>query len=416
MSEVISFPGLGLSFDVSRVAFSIGGYNIYWYGITFALGFLVGMWYFHLRARKLGIHPYDGLDVLLWAVVGGVIGARTYFVIFQWDMYKDNLLKVFAFREGGLAIYGGVIGAVLVGWIACRIKKVPFLPVLDGGLTGLLLAQAVGRWGNFFNCEAFGCNTTLPWGMTSNTISRYLFNMADTLAAQGITVDPTVPVHPTFFYEFLWNLLGFLLLAFVLTPRRTYDGQVSLGYMAWYGLGRFFIEGLRTDSLMLGQFRVSQMLALYLCIGSLAAMAAFYIRHKKNPAVLYVDTEESRARMAKVDAELSKDGKESSDGEAPAEEASLPEEETSGTSPEEAADAPAEGEAQPEEAADAPAEGEPLPEAPEDEAEPPADEPAPEPDATPEPLPSGSTGENLVSMLEDALLDGEDGQDTKDKG
>ncbi len=308
MAEIISFPGLGLSFEVSRVAFSIGSYNIYWYGITFALGFLVGMYYFHLRARSLGIHPYDGLDVLLWAVIGGVVGARAYFVIFQWEMYRDNLLKIFAFREGGLAIYGGVIGAVVVGWIACRVKKTPFLPVLDGGLTGLLLAQAVGRWGNFFNCEAFGSNTTLPWGMTSDTISRYLFNMADTLAAQGVLVDPTVPVHPTFFYEFVWNLLGFLLLAFVLTPRRRYDGQVSLGYMAWYGLGRFFIEGLRTDSLMLGSYRVSQLLALALCVGSVLLMAVLWLRTRKVPAVLYADTEASRQRMAKVDAELSKNG------------------------------------------------------------------------------------------------------------
>ena len=315
MAEIISFPGLGLSFEVSRVAFSIGSYNIYWYGITFALGFLVGMYYFHLRARSLGIHPYDGLDVLLWAVIGGVVGARAYFVIFQWEMYRDNLLKIFAFREGGLAIYGGVIGAVVVGWIACRVKKTPFLPVLDGGLTGLLLAQAVGRWGNFFNCEAFGSNTTLPWGMTSDTISRYLFNMADTLAAQGMLVDPTVPVHPTFFYEFVWNLLGFLLLAFVLTPRRKYDGQVSLGYMAWYGLGRFFIEGLRTDSLMLGSYRVSQLLALALCAGSVLLMAVLWLRTRKVPAVLYVDTEASRQRMAKVDAELSKNG---GGGDAPA--------------------------------------------------------------------------------------------------
>ncbi|MCI8816966.1 MAG: prolipoprotein diacylglyceryl transferase [Angelakisella sp.] len=316
MAEIISFPGLGLSFEVSRVAFSIGSYNIYWYGITFALGFLVGMYYFHLRARSLGIHPYDGLDVLLWAVIGGVVGARAYFVIFQWEMYRDNLLKIFAFREGGLAIYGGVIGAVVVGWIACRVKKTPFLPVLDGGLTGLLLAQAVGRWGNFFNCEAFGSNTTLPWGMTSDTISRYLFNMADTLAAQGMLVDPTVPVHPTFFYEFVWNLLGFLLLAFVLTPRRRYDGQVSLGYMAWYGLGRFFIEGLRTDSLMLGSYRVSQLLALALCAGSVLLMAVLWLRTRKVPAVLYVDTEASRQRMAKVDAELSKNG--GGGGDAPA--------------------------------------------------------------------------------------------------
>lgn len=309
MSEIVSFPGLGLSFEISRVAFSIGSYNIYWYGITFALGFLAGMWYFHLRARRLGVHPYDGLDVLLWAVIGGMVGARLYFVAFQWDMYKDNLLKIFAFREGGIAIYGGVIGSVLTGWIVCRIKKARFLPILDGGLTGLLLAQAIGRWGNFFNQEAFGCNTVLPWGMTSNTVSRYLFNMADSLAAQGVMVDPTVPVHPTFFYEFCWNLLGFLLLAFVVTPRRKYDGQVSLCYMAWYGLGRFFIEGLRTDSLMWGAFRVSQVLALVLCAGSLLILAVTELRRRKDPAafVLYVDTEESRERMAKVDAELAKE-------------------------------------------------------------------------------------------------------------
>lgn len=308
MTETVAFPGLGLSFEISRVAFSIGGYPIYWYGITFASGFVLGMLYFHLRARKLGIHPYDGLDVLLWAVIGGMIGARAYYVAFQWEMYKDNLIKVFAFREGGIAMYGGVIGSVLAGYIAARAKKAKFLPILDGGLTGLLLAQAVGRWGNFFNNEAFGCNTTLPWGMTSNTISRYLFNMSDTLAQRGILVDPTVPVHPTFFYEFAWNLLGFLLLAFVLTPRRRYDGQVSLGYMAWYGLGRFFIEGLRTDSLMLGSFRVSQLLAALLFTGSVLIMAALHFRYKKAPAVLYVDTEASRERIAKVDAEENKKG------------------------------------------------------------------------------------------------------------
>lgn len=309
MSEIVSFPGLGLSFEISRVAFSIGSYSIYWYGITFALGFLAGMWYFHRRARQLGVHPYDGLDVLLWAVIGGMVGARLYFVAFQWDRYKDNLLKIFAFREGGIAIYGGVIGAVLTGWIVCKLKKTRVLPVMDGGLTGLLLAQAIGRWGNFFNQEAFGCNTTLPWGMTSKTVSWYLFNMSDTLAAQGVLVDPTVPVHPTFFYEFCWNLLGFLFLAFFVTPRRKYDGQVSLCYMAWYGLGRFFIEGLRTDSLMWGSFRVSQMLALVLFAGSLLILAVQELRRRKAPEtfVLFADTEESRERMAQVDAELAKE-------------------------------------------------------------------------------------------------------------
>lgn len=369
MSEIVSFPGLGLNFEISRVAFSIGNYSIYWYGITFALGFVVGMWYFHLRARKLGIHPYDGLDILLWAVVGGVAGARLYYVAFQWEMYKDNLLKIFAFREGGLAIYGGVIGAALTGWIACKVKKTRFLPVLDGGLTGLLLAQAVGRWGNFFNCEAFGCNTTLPWGMTSNTIARYLFNMSDTLAAQGIVVDPSLPVHPTFFYEFCWNLLGFLLLAFVVTPRRRYDGQVSLCYMAWYGLGRFFIEGLRTDSLMLGFFRVSQLLALVLCAGSVLLLAVLHLRYKKDASafVLYADTEESKARMAKVDAEMEKDGKKGGEeapapeeGENGAPETAGPEEEPATETEEQPEESPGAADGEPAEAAGAP---EPEPEA-----------------------------------------------------
>ena len=307
MSEIVSFPGLGLSFEISRVAFSIGSYSIYWYGITFALGFLAGMWYFHRRARQLGVHPYDGLDVLLWAVIGGMVGARLYFVAFQWDRYKDNLLKIFAFREGGIAIYGGVIGAVLTGWIVCKLKKTRVLPVMDGGLTGLLLAQAIGRWGNFFNQEAFGCNTTLPWGMTSKTVSWYLFNMSDTLAAQGVLVDPTVPVHPTFFYEFCWNLLGFLFLAFFVTPRRKYDGQVSLCYMAWYGLGRSWIEGLRTDSLYFFStgLRVSQVLAIVLFLAAGAALV-YQLRRPHSPEELWVN----RRRAQKQAQAAAQDGEE----------------------------------------------------------------------------------------------------------
>ncbi|MEG1943777.1 MAG: prolipoprotein diacylglyceryl transferase, partial [Angelakisella sp.] len=222
MTETLSFPGLGLSFELSRVAFWIGDFPIYWYGITFATAFLLGLLYFHFSARRVGIHPYEGLDAVLWAIIGGVIGARAYFVIFQWDaMYKENPMKIFAFREGGLAIYGGVIGAILVGLIACHIKKLPPLPMLDVGMPALLLGQAIGRWGNFFNIEAFGCNTELPWGMTSKTIENFLArpDVVDELAKLGQTANPFVPVHPTFFYEFVWNLLGFLLLAFVLTPR-----------------------------------------------------------------------------------------------------------------------------------------------------------------------------------------------------
>ncbi|MEG2087672.1 MAG: prolipoprotein diacylglyceryl transferase [Angelakisella sp.] len=315
MTELLTFPGLGLSFELSRVAFWLGSFPIYWYGLTFAAAFLLGLGYFYSASRKVGIHPDQGLDPLLMAIIGGVIGARVYFVIFQWDaLYKDNPMKVFAFREGGLAIYGGVIGAILVGAIACRIKKIPLFPMLDVGLPALLLGQAVGRWGNFFNIEAFGCNTSLPWGMTSNSIQNYLSNptVVSELNKLGQVVDPTMPVHPTFFYEFIWNLLGFLLLAFVLTPRRRYDGQVTLSYIVWYGLGRFFIEGLRTDSLVTempwGTIRVSQYLAILGCIAALALMVYLGIkaRHDNRPAWLglYADTDISRGRMQAADDEL----------------------------------------------------------------------------------------------------------------
>ncbi|MEG0853524.1 MAG: prolipoprotein diacylglyceryl transferase, partial [Angelakisella sp.] len=312
MTETLSFPGLGLTFELSRVAFWIGEFPIYWYGITFATAFILGLCYFHFSARRVGIHPYEGLDAILWAIIGGVIGARAYFVIFQWEaMYKANPIKIFAFREGGLAIYGGVIGAILVGLIACRMKKLPPLPMLDVGLPALLLGQAIGRWGNFFNIEAFGGNTDLPWGMTSKSIETFLARpeVVDELAKLGQTVNPFVPVHPTFFYEFLWNLLGFLVLAFVLTPRRRYDGQVTLWYMAWYGLGRAFIEGLRTDSLVTatpwGMIRVSQYLAIAGFVASVILLIVLgrKARSENRPAWmgLFADSEASAALMCRGD-------------------------------------------------------------------------------------------------------------------
>ncbi|MEG1943218.1 MAG: prolipoprotein diacylglyceryl transferase, partial [Angelakisella sp.] len=185
--------------------------------------------------------------------------------------------------------------------IACHIKKLPPLPMLDVGMPALLLGQAIGRWGNFFNIEAFGGNTELPWGMTSKTIENFLArpDVVDELAKLGQTANPFVPVHPTFFYEFVWNLLGFLLLAFVLTPRRRYDGQVALGYMAWYGLGRAFIEGLRTDSLVTGtpwgMIRVSQYLAIAGFVVSLILLVYFgkKARSENRPAWmgLFADSE-----------------------------------------------------------------------------------------------------------------------------
>ena len=319
--EILRFPGLGWELPISRVALSIGNLDIYWYGVIIAVGFGLGLWVYLSHNRTCGIHPDEGLDIILWAIVG----ARAYYVAFQWDNYKDNLKEIFNLRGGGLAIYGGIIGALIVAFIVCRIKKLPMLPVADAAFPGVMLGQAIGRWGNFFNMEAFGTNTTLPWGMTSDTISAYLSRHQAALAAQGIMVDPTLPVHPTFLYESLWNLIGVAILLLWLFPRRSYDGQITLGYTAWYGLGRFFVEGLRTDSLMWGSVRVSQALGgvlfivaaglmLFIFLRGRKPMTLEYIEGQKKPRFTlgrYVDTKESRERIAALDAKLAekKNGK-----------------------------------------------------------------------------------------------------------
>lgn len=323
--EILRFPGLGWEIPISRVAISIGSLEIYWYGVIIAVGFGLGLWVYLSHNRSCGIHPDEGLDIILWSMLGAIVGARAYYVAFQWDHYKDNLKEIFNLRGGGLAIYGGIIGALIVAFIVCRSKKLPMLPVADAAFPGVMLGQAIGRWGNFFNMEAFGTNTTLPWGMTSDTISNYLSRHQAALLAQGVVVDPAMPVHPTFLYESLWNLIGVAVLLLWLFPRRSYDGQITLGYTAWYGLGRFFVEGLRTDSLMWGSVRVSQALGGVLFIVAAGLMLAIflwsrkpmtleYIEGEKKPRFVlrrYVDTEESRQRMAMLDRKLAekKNGK-----------------------------------------------------------------------------------------------------------
>ena len=323
--EILRFPGLGWEIPISRVAVSIGSLEIYWYGVIIAVGFGLGLWVYLSHNRSCGIHPDEGLDIILWSMLGAIVGARAYYVAFQWDHYKDNLKEIFNLRGGGLAIYGGIIGALIVAFIVCRSKKLPMLPVADAAFPGVMLGQAIGRWGNFFNMEAFGTNTTLPWGMTSDTISNYLSRHQAALLAQGVMVDPSLPVHPTFLYESLWNLIGVAVLLLWLFPRRSYDGQITLGYTAWYGLGRFFVGGLRTDSLMWGSVRVSQALGGVLFIVAAGLMLAIflwsrkpmtleYIEGEKKPRFVlrrYVDTEESRQRMAMLDRKLAekKNGK-----------------------------------------------------------------------------------------------------------
>ncbi len=260
--HTVSFPKLGLSFDLNPIAFSIGGINVTWYGIIIAAGILLALLMAFKNCKRFGVNGDKLVDVVIGGLIGGVVGARAYFVIFSWDMYKDNLSSIWHTWEGGMAIYGGVIGAFLVGIIVARIHKMRILPVMDLAALGFLIGQGIGRWGNFVNGEAFGSNTNLPWGMTGDRIVAYLSDSDNisTLTQLGVTVDPNAPVHPCFLYESIWCLLGFVLL-YLYSKHRRFDGEIFILYLGWYGFERMIVEGLRTDSLLIGNIRVSQLLA-----------------------------------------------------------------------------------------------------------------------------------------------------------
>ncbi|MDD6033557.1 MAG: prolipoprotein diacylglyceryl transferase [Oscillospiraceae bacterium] len=263
--HTVCFPKLGLEFHLNPVVFSIGDFQLNWYGVLIGVGILLAMWMGFSNCKRFGIIGDKLVDVVLAGIIGGIVGARLYYVAFRWEDYKDDLSLIFRTWEGGLAIYGGIIGAFLVGGICARIRKVKVPAVMDLAAMGFLIGQGVGRWGNFVNGEAFGCNTDLPWGMTGDRIAYYLANSTH---VTGTAVDPTAAVHPCFLYESIWCLIGFGLL-FWYSRHRRFDGEIFLMYLGWYGLGRVFIEGLRTDSLMLGNLRVSQLLAGILVAASL---------------------------------------------------------------------------------------------------------------------------------------------------
>lgn len=244
MINVISFPKLGLSFTINRAAINIGNFSIYWYGLLITFGMFLAILYGIRESRKSGIDSDDFFNMLIIAIPVSIICARAYYVIFSWDMYKNNISEIFDIRGGGLAIYGGVIGAALTVIIYCHTKKLNLGAVLDMLAVGLLIGQAIGRWGNFVNGEAFGAVTSLPWGMTVQT--------------DGTVIAESV--HPTFFYESVWNFIGIGVLL-LYKRRRKFSGELFCAYMIWYGAGRTMIEGLRADSLYLGSIRVSQLLA-----------------------------------------------------------------------------------------------------------------------------------------------------------
>ena len=263
----ISFPFFGIEIDPIRFI-EIGPLKIHIYALCIGLGLMLAIIYGWQRSKQFGIKADDITDGVLWVVPFAILCARAYYCIFQWEaQFADDPISVLYIWKGGLAIYGGIIGAVIGVAVFCYFKKIKLPALLDLVLLGFLIGQSIGRWGNFFNREAFGAETDI-------FIRMGLFQNADGTYSKVMNY-----FHPTFLYESLWNAAGFVLLHF-LSKKRQYDGQIALGYVLWYGLGRTFIEGLRTDSLMWGDFRVSQILAGVTAI--VAAVALFVLSTRKH--------------------------------------------------------------------------------------------------------------------------------------
>jgi phosphatidylglycerol:prolipoprotein diacylglycerol transferase len=299
----IAFPTLGWEFSINPDAFVIFGFAIKWYAICIALGVILAYIYAVPRLRKNGLDDDKAFNCIFAGFIGAIIGARLYYVLMTIGTHEWNFFSIINIRDGGLAIYGGIIGAILFAFVASRIWKVRFIPLLDVAAPSFLIGQAVGRWGNFFNQEAFGSNTTLPWGMTGGRIQNYLSqNAMDIFIKTDVIVDPQIPVHPCFLYESLWCLAGFLLIHFFFSKLRTFDGELILIYAAWYGFGRAAIESFRTDSLMIGPVRISQLLGIVTAVIAVALIVFLSLRAKKKNIPLYKDTAEAAAIIAAVDA------------------------------------------------------------------------------------------------------------------
>ncbi len=296
----VHFAGLERSFNVSKtlaeftLPFTGNTVSIKWYGAIIAFGFLLAVLFGGRIAYKWKINLDKMVDVLIYGTIFGVVGARLYYVVFQWDYYSQHLSEIVQIWNGGLAIYGGIIFGILGAFITCKVEKINFLNLLDMVGMSLLIGQGIGRWGNFANQEAFGGFTKKPWGMMSDTVLAYIqanpsqFNLEGKSSAEiaSYISENGLYVHPTFLYESLWCLLGFVVLYIILRKFRKFSGQLFLTYGVWYGVERAVVEGLRTDSLYIGStnLRVSQLISIILasvCFVLLIALTVKYTKHPK---------------------------------------------------------------------------------------------------------------------------------------
>ncbi len=284
MAPDIRFPHLGIEIASLGKGITIGGFTIAFYGMIIAFGMVMGYLMTAFQAKRTGQEPDLYLDLALWDIVFAVIGARIYYVVFSWDYYKDNLLQIFNTRGGGLAIYGGVIAGVITTIIFGKVRKQNFFQLLDTACVGLITGQIIGRWGNFCNREAFGGYTNGLFAMQLKEGDVASSNLTHAVLKHIVEIDGTkyIQVHPTFLYESFWNV-GVLIILLLFTKHRKYNGQIFLIYLLGYGLGRVWIEGLRTDQLIFfgTGVAVSQVLSGVLVVASAAILIYQYVKGRQ---------------------------------------------------------------------------------------------------------------------------------------
>lgn len=285
----VRFTGIDHVFNVYSTfcEFSLFGvdFSIKFYGVIIAFGFLLAVLFGGRMAYKWKLDLNKMLDILLFGTIGGILGARLYYVVFEWEYYSRHLAEIPQIWHGGLAIYGGLIGGIIGAYFTCRRNGLNFLKLLDLAGMSFLIGQGIGRWGNYANQEAFGTNTEGFLGMSSSKVTEYIYAHESEFLEKGISMDPALPVHPTFLYESVWCIFSFFVLYLICRKAYKFNGQLILGYGILYGLERTVVEGLRTDSLYIGStsLRVSQVLSLVLAVCCLAVMIIKLVQLKKNP-------------------------------------------------------------------------------------------------------------------------------------